>query len=77
MISQERQCFLCLKCIIYFSFTQYNASSLGSSFVTLVYIDRHPTSGSFVRPTKVNTGVTLEAAVRGRYQADTTIASEV
>lgn len=37
----------------------------------------HPTSGSFVRPSKVNTGVTFEMAVRGRYQDDTTIASEV
>ncbi|XP_071545975.1 tubulin-specific chaperone E [Panulirus ornatus] len=38
---------------------------------------RFPTSGSFVRPTKVNTGMTLEAAVRGRYQDDPTIESQV
>lgn len=37
----------------------------------------HPTSGSFVRPAKVNSGVTFETAVRGRYQNDTTIESEV
>lgn len=37
----------------------------------------HPTSGSFVRPAKVNAGVTFEMAVRGRYQDDTTIAAEV
>lgn len=42
------------------------------------YFDtRHPTSGSFVRPAKVKTGMTFEAAVRGRYQDDTTIESEV
>jgi len=36
-----------------------------------------PKAGSFVRPHKVNTGMTLEDAVRGRYQDDTNIASQV
>nr|XP_053651574.1 tubulin-specific chaperone E-like [Cherax quadricarinatus]XP_053651575.1 tubulin-specific chaperone E-like [Cherax quadricarinatus] len=38
---------------------------------------RFPTSGSFVRPTKVNTGITLEAAVRGRYQDDTAVETQI
>ncbi|XP_066955852.1 tubulin-specific chaperone E-like isoform X1 [Macrobrachium rosenbergii] len=37
---------------------------------------RTQTSGSFVRPAKVNAGVSLEEAVRGRYQDDTTIESQ-
>ncbi|KAK3878934.1 hypothetical protein Pcinc_016476 [Petrolisthes cinctipes] len=41
------------------------------------FTTRHPTSGSFVRPTKVSTGITLEAAVRDRYQADTTTSTQV
>ncbi|XP_066988353.1 tubulin-specific chaperone E-like [Macrobrachium rosenbergii] len=36
---------------------------------------RTQTSGSFVRPAKVSAGVSLEEAVRGRYQDDTTIES--
>ncbi|XP_063861606.1 tubulin-specific chaperone E-like isoform X3 [Scylla paramamosain] len=38
---------------------------------------RYPTSGSFVRPAKVNTGITFEKAIRGRYQDDATVESEV
>ncbi|XP_069174271.1 tubulin-specific chaperone E-like [Procambarus clarkii] len=38
---------------------------------------RFPTSGSFVRPTKVSTGISLEAAVRGRYQGDTAVELQV
>lgn len=37
---------------------------------------RSPTSGSFVRPTKVKAGLNLEEAVRGRYQDDTTIEAQ-
>ncbi|KAK7084425.1 hypothetical protein SK128_005012 [Halocaridina rubra] len=37
---------------------------------------RSPTSGSFVRPAKVNAGMALEEAVKGRYQDDTTIESQ-
>ncbi|XP_047473543.1 tubulin-specific chaperone E-like isoform X2 [Penaeus chinensis] len=38
---------------------------------------QYPKSGSFVRPTKVSSGMTLEAAVRGRYQDDPTIETHV
>nr|XP_027219838.1 tubulin-specific chaperone E-like [Penaeus vannamei] len=38
---------------------------------------QYPKSGSFVRPTKVSCGMTLEAAVRGRYQDDPTIETHV
>ncbi|XP_068212358.1 tubulin-specific chaperone E [Palaemon carinicauda] len=47
----------------------------GSHKGTKYFEARTQTSGSFVRPTKVSTGVTLEEAVRGRYQDDTTIES--
>ncbi|XP_042206334.1 tubulin-specific chaperone E-like [Homarus americanus] len=38
---------------------------------------RFPTSGSFIRPAKLNPGICLEAAIRGRYQDDSTIPSQV
>lgn len=50
-----------------------NQWSLGSC----ITIYRYPKSGSFVRPTKVSSGMTLEAAVRGRYQDDPTIETHV
>ncbi|RXG55982.1 hypothetical protein Avbf_09994 [Armadillidium vulgare] len=35
--------------------------------------NQNETSGSFVRPSKVNLGMSLEQAIKGRYQDDVTI----
>ncbi|KAB7496979.1 Tubulin-specific chaperone E, partial [Armadillidium nasatum] len=48
---------------------KHNGTHNGIQYFTA----RNETSGSFVRPSKVNLGMSLEQAIKGRYQDDVTI----